>query len=202
MANALNVNKKRLGIIGGAGSLGLVTLLVTLLMTGTALAAFPISGVGGFVVAADKITGEDFKLYPQIGETEERSAWAQAGVDLGTATIEGLVLSKNINTENALGNYGINSVDLKVTSSGGDVEGENLKLLVSGIDAGNASFKGLEVTEHKTDNPLNVIDLEAPTLKLTDAELNTHYLSAGSIGIPGMKLKIIANTEDGPVGDF
>lgn len=202
MKNALNLSKKRLGIVGGAAGIGLMALVLTLFMTGSAFAAFPLSGVGGFVVKADNISGEDFKLYPELGETEEHGSWGQAAVDLGTADIDGLDLSKDIDLDGALDSYDVESVTVAVTADD-IVEGEDLQLRVTGIDAGDAGFSDLEVEEHHTDNPLNVIDLEAPTLDLDDAELNTHYLKAGDIGIPGMKLKLIANMEDGDeVGDF
>ncbi|KYD19667.1 DUF6230 family protein [Saccharococcus caldoxylosilyticus] len=201
MENALNVNKKRLAIIGGAGMLGLIALLLVLFMSGTVFAAFPLSGVGGFIISADKITGTNFKLYPSLGETENKPVWAQAAIDLESATINGLMLSKNINTESALGSYNVKSVDVIVT--GGDVVGKNLKLRVSGIESDNTLFKNLQVKEYYTDNPLNVIDLQAPNLTLDHPKLNTHFLSAGDISIPGMKLKIVANMKDGSkLGDF
>lgn len=202
MVNALNVNKKRLGIIGGIGGTGLLALLLSLFLTGSVFAAFPISGVGGFVIAADKIEGSNFKLYPQLGPTEHKGTWGNAAVELGSATINGLVLSKNIDLRGALDAYGITDVDVVVTSTDG-VQGENLKLRVTGIDAQDSQFTNLKVEEHYTDNPLNVIDLEAPTLELTNAKLNTHFMSASSIGIPGLKVKILHNTTDGEtIGDF
>lgn len=201
MANALNVDRKRLGIIGGIG-MALLALLFALFMTGSVFAAFPISGVGGFVIAADKIKDTDFKLYPQLGPTEHKSTWGNAAIDLGTATIHGLVLSKNIDLRGALDTYGIKDVDVVVTSSSG-VKGENLKLRVTGIDAENSQFTNLKVEEHTTDNPLNVIDLKAPTLELENARLNAHFMPAESIGIPGLKVKILHHTGDGKtIGDF
>lgn len=201
MGSLFTVNTKRFAIAGGAGFAALIALLAMLLLSGTAFAAFPLSGVGGFTISADKITGTGFKLYPAIGETEQRGAWGQGAIDLATADITNLVLTKNINTESALGAYGIKSIDVVVT--GGNVSGQNLKLRVTGIQAASTSFTGLEVQEHKTDNPLNVIDLSAPSLTLEKPSLNTHYLSAGSITIPNMKLKVVANMKDGSrVGDF
>ncbi|QQK74580.1 hypothetical protein HUG15_02490 [Salicibibacter cibarius] len=201
MGNALRVSKKRLGIIASAAGAGLTALLLSLFMSGSLFAAFPLAGVGGFTISADTIEGEDFELYPVIGETAENPVWAQAAVELGTAAIDGLVLSKNINTEDALGAYGVNSVDVQVTSSG-VVEGDDLSLRVSGIDSNDSQFAGLEVTENYTDNPLNAIDLTAPELTLDNPELNTHFLSAQSIGIPGLKVQVISNTDDGSIGGF
>ncbi|PWA13035.1 hypothetical protein DCC39_02580 [Pueribacillus theae] len=202
MVDALNVNKKRLGIIGGAGGAGLIALLLSLFLTGSAFAAFPIAGVGGFVIAADKIEGTDFKLYPQLGETEKKAAWGQAAVELGTAKINGLKLSKNIDLQGALDAYNVETVDVMVTSGAG-VDGKDLKLRVTGIKSENSTFTNLEVAEHYTDNPLKSIDLKAPTLVLDKPELNTHFLSASNIGIPGLKVKIIANMKDGKkIGDF
>lgn len=202
MTNALNVNKKRLGIIGGIGGTGLLALLLTLFLTGSVFAAFPIAGVGGFVIEAAKIEGNNFKLYPQLGPTEHNSTWGNAAIDLGGATIDGLVLSKKIDLRGALDAYGIRDVDVVVTSTSG-VSGQNLKLRVTGIDAQNSQFANLNVQEYKTDNPLNVIDLKSNNLVLTNAKLNTHFMSAESIGIPGLKVKILHNTNDGrTIGDF
>ncbi|QQK78699.1 hypothetical protein HUG20_01475 [Salicibibacter cibi] len=201
MANALNVSKKRLGMIGAAAGTGLIAVLLSLFISGSLFAAFPLAGIGGFTISADEIDGTDFSLYPTIGETEQNQEWAQAGVDLGTADIDGLVLSKNIDTEDALGAYGVNSVDVQVTSSG-VVEGDNLNLMVSGIDAVDSQFGGLEVAEYYTDDPMDSFDLSAPDLLLEDAELNTHFLSADSIGIPGLQVQVISNTEDGSIGGF
>lgn len=202
MTNALNVNKKRLGIIGGIGATGLLALLLTLFLTGAVFAAFPIAGVGGFVIQAAKIEGKNFKLYPQLGPTEQKSTWGNAAIDLGEAKINGLVLSKKIDLRGALDAYGIKDVDVVVTASS-QVEGQNLKLRVTGIDAEGSQFANLQVTEHYTDNPLNVIDLKANSLNLTNAKMNTHFMQAESIGIPGMKLKILHNTNDGKtIGDF
>ncbi|QQK74581.1 hypothetical protein HUG15_02495 [Salicibibacter cibarius] len=201
MGNVLNVSKKRLGLIGAAAGAGLTAVLLSLFISGSLFAAFPLAGIGGFTISADEIEGTDFSLYPAIGETAEYEDWAQAGVDLGTADIHGLVLSKNIDTEDALGAYGVNSVDVQVTSSG-VVEGDNLSLMVSGIDAVDSQFTSLEVSEHYTDDPMDSFDLAAPELLLDDAELNTHYLSADSIGIPGLQVQVISNTEDGSIGGF
>ncbi|OUM87025.1 MAG: hypothetical protein BAA01_16570 [Bacillus thermozeamaize] len=199
----LHIDRKRFLIMGGVGYAALIALLAALLLTGTVFAAFPVAGIGGFVIAADKIVGDGFKLYPSLGETSEKPSWPQAAVDLSSATISGLNLSKDLDVSGALGNYGIHKVLVEITATQ-DVVGQGLKLRISGLAADRAEFDTLDVKEKHSDNPLNKLGMEAPKLTLTKAELNTHSLVAQSIAIPGMKLKIKAYDANGKLigGDF
>ncbi len=194
----LQISKRRFALTAGAGFAALTVLIVTLFLTGTLFAAFPITGVGGFVIAADKITGDKFQLWPAIGETEQKSVWPQAAIDLGTATIQKLNLWKDLDTSGPLGSYGIYKVKV-VVGANGDVTGSGLKLRVSGLTAESASFSNLDIKEHYTNpyNPLYVLSLEAPSLELTKPELNTHSLIANSITIPGLFIKILAYDSSG-----
>jgi len=183
------MNKKRFFVSAGLGYGVLTLLLVMMFTSGIALAAFPIAGVGGFVVAADTIAGEGFHLYPTIGETSEQTMYPMAVVDLDKATITNLNLCKKLT---AMG-YNVDVV-IKATD---DVIGNGLKLKVTGINAGIANFDGLDVNEHSGDynndgtvDALDKIDMKAPGLTLHNAQLNTHSLFANTITIPGMDLAI------------
>lgn len=202
MVNALNINKKRFGIIASIGSFSLIALLVTLLLTGTVFAAFPLAGVGGFTVKADKIEGKDFKLYPELGPTEKNANWVNAAVKLdGQTKIQGLNLIKTLGLDGAFSSYGIQRVDIVITSET-DVEGQGLFLKVTGINAIDSLFEDLNISED-TGSLNKSFVLEAPSLELTDAELNTHFLQAGTIGIGGLKVKLIHTKTNGEkVGDF
>lgn len=79
MRSVLSIERKRFWMFSGIGYTALAVVISLLFFTGTVFAAFPLTGIGGFVIAADKITGTGFKLYPQIGETSEKSVWPQAG---------------------------------------------------------------------------------------------------------------------------
>lgn len=202
MANALNINKKRFGIIASIGSFSLIALLVTLLLTGTVFAAFPLAGVGGFTVKASEINGANFELYPTIGETEKEKDWVNAAVKLnGQTTIKDLNLVKTIGVDGALESYGIQKVDI-VISSETDVSGNGLFLRVTGIQAVDSLFGNLTIEENTGDIEKSFI-LKAPSLSLTNAELNTHFLQAGNIGIGGLKVKLVHTKTNGDkVGDF
>lgn len=182
-------NKKRFAVSAGLAYALLVALLVLALSGGVALAAFPIAGVGGFVIKANTIDGTGFHLYPTMGQTSEQMIYPMAVVDLDTATISGLNLSKTLT---AMG-Y---TVDVVIAATQ-DVTGNGLKLKITGLTASSAGFTGLDVEEHAGDyngdgnvDALDKIDLKAPSLHLENAELNTHYLFANTITIPGMSLNI------------
>lgn len=199
----LSINRKRFLVTMGAGYALLAAVLVTLLLTGTVFAAFPLSGIGGFVVAADKIVGEGFKLVPTIGDTSERSVWPQGAVTLDSVTISGLTLTKEIDTGDLAGLVGgIEKVVVEI-SANGRVNGEGVTMHISGMTADRAVFTNMTIDEKYSVIPLGKVDLEAPTLDLTNAELNTHTLMTRSISLPGMKLKIKAFREGKLIGgDF
>lgn len=203
MGNVLNINKKSFLMTTSIGYAALMVLLAVLFFSGTVLAAFPLAGVGGFVVAAAEIEGQGFQLVPAIGETQARSLWPQGAVTLNSVKIKELNLSKELNVSNELGNFGIHKVRIEITTTG-DVEGQGVRMNISGMVADLAEFNNMEVKERRSDNPLNVLGLQADSMKLTNPELNAHSLTTNSIGLPGMKLKIIAYDQNGNYvgGDF
>lgn len=134
MRCALNINKKRFFFLFAASGCGLVSLILLLLVTGSGYAAFPITGVGGVVVEANQISGSNFKLWPKTGQTEFQDNWGQAHVELGSAAIDGLVMSKTFSLDGAFSQYGISSIEIAVASNAA-VKGENVKLGVTGIAA-------------------------------------------------------------------
>ncbi len=199
----LHIDRKRFLIMGGVGYAALIALLAALLFTGTVFAAFPLAGIGGFVVAADEIIGSGFKLSPAIGETSEKSLWPQAGVELDSVTIKGMNLSKELDVSGSLGNYGIHKVLVEIIATQ-DVQGQGVNMRITGMVADRAEFSSMEVNEKYSENPLNKLGLTADTMELTNPELNAHALSTQSIAIPGMKLKIKAYNANGQLigGDF
>ncbi|MFA8438424.1 DUF6230 family protein [Pueribacillus sp. YX66] len=200
MVNALNVNIKRFSFVAGAGTIGLIALLVTLLMSGTVFAAFPLAGIGGFTIEATKIKGETFELYPEIGPTEKKDPWMNAAIYIQDETnISNLKLIKNLNVSNALGEYGITDVDIIVSGSGQDISARGLRLKVTGLQSDDSLLKELNITEG-TENmkgDKQPFLLAADQLELKNAALNSHYLSVGSIGIPGLKIQLVHNRNDG-----
>src|SRR5690625_3016635 len=115
MMNALNVNKKRFSLVASIATMALILLMIVLFATRTALAVtFPITGVGGFVVEATKITGTQLKIFTDEGSTSLHENWGQARVELGTAEITGLHLAKTINLGNTLSEYNISELEIVV----------------------------------------------------------------------------------------
>lgn len=193
MVNALNINKKRFISLAFANGIGLFTLLAILFFTGTGYAAFPITGVGGFVIEANKITGNNFTMQPKTGETELHENWGQASIELGNTTIDGLVLTKKISLDGALAEYGISNIEFIVTSDS-SVGGNNVRLGVTGLVASHSDFRNLKVNENSRANePLDVFKLEASSLTLDQPKLNTHFLSTAQMSIPQLKIDVIVN---------
>ncbi len=203
---ALNINKQRFSLVASIGSIGLIILLLILFMTRTAFAAFPIAGVGGFVVEATKITGTGLKIFTDVGPTSQHENWGQARVELSTADITGLHLAKNIDLGGSLSSYGVEELEIVVEpKSGALVKSENLTIGTTGITATGSDFRTLRVDENsQANNPLEVFQLAANNITLDNAKINTHLLKAESIGIPGLKVKLILKDVHGNIisGNF
>lgn len=176
------MNRRRFWIAATAGYVALAAVLATLIATGTVFAAFPLSGIGGFVVAADRIEGTGFTLSPAIGDTSEKQFWPQGAVQLDGVKIDGLNLSKELN----LGPFRA-IVEISAT---GRVEGRGVSMNISGMQAEKAEFNQMRIDEKYSQDVFQKIGLSADTMVLTDPEMNTHTLVTNFITLPGMKLKI------------
>ncbi len=222
------VDEKQRGALGGyevydksilakstGASLGVVAVVGMLfLSTGTAFAA-PISGIGGFVIEADTITGQDLMLYPGDGDAENYSSGAgypQGVVELNGVTIDDLKLIKRFNL-NQYGMYG--NARLVITAgSGANVTSGQLLLKTPELSADRAKFSGLEIDEENAADTQqgvhNVITLRAPGnateasvtrqvnltggsnpgLLLEGAQIRATYLATNTITLPDLGLEV------------
>lgn len=204
MTNLLNINKRRFTFISTAASIGIVLFFFFLFMTRSVFAAFPIAGVGGFVIEASQITGNNLQITTELGKTELHQSWGQARIELGQANITGLKVTKKVNLNGALSQYGIVDLDIVITpASGSTVTGSNLRLGVTGLTASSSDFRDLHADERSSSQPIDRLRIRANQLTLSNPQLNTHLMAAGSIRIPGLKVKFIVNKQDGSkIGDF
>ncbi|ADG05805.1 DUF6230 family protein [Kyrpidia tusciae] len=193
---AVQTNRKRFFAASGVGLGGLVVLLASLFLTGTVYAAFPLTGIGGFVISADEIIGQQMNLYPALGQTSEQSIWPQAAIELSSATIKGLNLTKDLDVSKELGNFGMNKVKVVIGATK-DVQGSGLKLRITGLQADQANFSTFDMEEKYSDNPLNKLGMTSSQIDLVKPQLNTHSLVAQSLGIPGMSLSLEVYDKDG-----
>ncbi|MFA8438423.1 hypothetical protein [Pueribacillus sp. YX66] len=220
MAIPLNVNIKRFLITAVAGITGLLIVLGVLLISGRLLQAIPLTGIGEYVVAAEKIEGTEFKMFPQIEMTKNLISTTNTSIELGHATIEGLMLKKNLNVSDVFDSYGVSNIDIVATSTI-EITGKNLKLNVYDVKVKYPQFIDLQVQEKSSDmterklkqkvlginidNPLvanklltdenpqavlKELDLTSVDLLLKDAELTTQYLSAKNILINPLGLRV------------
>lgn len=188
MLNPLNINIKRFLKVTGFGTLGLILLLLTLLITGALLAAFPITGIGEYVIAAEKIEGSDFKLIPELSEKSTTLGYIQ----LKNAKIDDLFITKNVNLSGALKTYGVSDIDINVAIHK-KINGSDLYLYVTGIDAKTTDFTNLGVLENESEYFSTGLELETVELLLSDAKLYTHHLTAKEIYINPLGLRIKFN---------
>lgn len=185
MLNPLNINVKRCLKVSSFGTLGLILLLLILLFTGALLAAFPLTGIGEYVVAAEKIEGKEFKLIPELKGESTTVGFIQ----LKEAKIDDLFLSKNVNLSGVLITYGVSDIDIIVAIKK-KINGTDLLMYVTGIDARETGFLDLGVVESKNDYFKTGVELDTVELLLNDAKLYTHHLVAKEIYINPLGLRI------------
>ncbi|MFZ5597348.1 MAG: DUF6230 family protein [Bacillota bacterium] len=200
MTGALNINRRRFILTGGIGFSALLAVLVTLLLTGTVFAAIPIAGIGGFMVTADQIVGHGFQLVPTIGDTNSGqmskgfSMFPMAQNSFADITISGMNLSKKIDLSQFPFTY--QTVELVVEPSG-DVTSTDMIMNMSGMNADSFVGENMTIDENMTniDYPttatpdgMALIGMAADTVTISGAEIQGHYIKAGSMTIPGMKL--------------
>mgnify|MGYP001281092316 CR=1 FL=1 len=204
MTNILNINNRRFTFISSAASICLVLFFFFLFLSSSVFAAFPIAGVGGFVIEASRITGNNLQITTELGSTELHENWGQARIDLGQANITGLKLTKKVNLNGVLSQYGIKDMDIVITpASGSTVTGNNLRLGVTGLTASSSDFHNLRADERSSSRPIDRLRIRANQLTLNNPKLNVHSMAAGNITIPGLKVKFIFNKHDGTTnGDF
>jgi len=167
-------------------SLCLLFTLVLGIWTGGVALAVPIGGIGGFVIEADEIQISNFKLLPKIGETSERAAYPQGSAQLD-AVIKKLKLYKDLNVP------GKGKVRVLITASK-DVKASGLVLDLSKLQA-NASFSKLKIAEKHSSDWQQKFGLSAPSLVLKKPFIQSHYLFANSISLPGLSLQLEMNSK-------
>lgn len=201
MIKALNINKKRFSLIAGISSAGLIVILLIVLLARPTFAAFPIAGVGGFIIDAQRISGTNLGIYTDVGSTSLHENWGQARIELGTVNLDGLSLVKTIDLNGALAQYDITELQVLITPRpGARVSGTEVKLGVTGLTATHSDFTNLAVRENRSaSNPLEVFHLSASSFTLDQPKLNTHLLSAGSMSIPGLSVDLRLITSDGSI---
>ncbi|MGE5416307.1 MAG: hypothetical protein ACM3UZ_06045 [Acidobacteriota bacterium] len=157
----LNINRRRFAAAGSLGFIALVTVLITLMMTGSVYAAFPLAGVGGFVVEATKIDGAGFDLVPNIHDSnisnnyQEIRPWlgqAEARIDdlnSNNYGITGLHLYKNIDvTHISPILFGACKYMQVCVDSSAQVKGTGVLMDAQRIEADKAIFNNMIMDEN------------------------------------------------------
>lgn len=179
-------------------------MIVMLLLARPTFAAFPIAGVGGFVIDAERINGTNLNIYTDVGPTSLHENWGQARIEIATVNINGLSLVKNIDLNGVLSQYDISELQVKITPrQGATVTGSQVRLGVTAIIADNSDFRNLKIQENKNaSHVLDVFHLSASNFTLDQPELNTHSMFAGSITIPGLSVDLRFIKNDGTIIDL
>jgi len=188
-------------------SLGVLAVVGMLfLSTGTAFAT-PIAGIGGFVINADGIEGDDLILYPGSSDAENAIVYPQAVVELSAVEIEGLELVKVFD----LDQYGLSgNARLVITAgdAGQNATASSLYLRTPQLSADTAKFSGLTVDESNTNAIDQIITLRAPNtpgvttreislsggsnpgLQLHNPSIRSVYLATNEITLPNLGLEV------------
>ncbi|MEW5898757.1 MAG: hypothetical protein AB1652_06240, partial [Bacillota bacterium] len=160
-------HRKRFLIAFGAGFLVLAMIIAAFLLSGIAF-AFPITGIGGFVINANQILGDGFLLglttndaspsldavyanettaLKYVDGSKKADVYPMGLVALKSAKITDLTLTKDVA---GLSGLGLPFDVVRVWIRGGistPVTGGYLTLNITGLTAGTATFKGLLVDE-------------------------------------------------------
>jgi hypothetical protein len=204
-------DKKLLAKSTGA-SLGVVAIIgLVFLSTGTAF-ALPISGIGGFLIQADRIEGDDLLLYPGLADGSERENYPHAIVEIRDQEIEGLRLSKTFDLSDYTGVVD-GRARLVIESDGDPVTINQLFLKTPELNADEAQFSGLEISENDSSDFEESFSIEAPSdmpetrsldfeetddpgIVLDDAEIRATYLTTDEITLPNLALSFQLDTDD------
>lgn len=160
-------------------------------------------------------TGNGVAVSQTSMPNEYQKVYPAAQIWLGDVSIDGLNLWKNISLEAIASAFGFDDVSYVKVQIGANstVTGSNLTMNATDIEAGLASFTDMIMMENlptahpnkltymqtsatTTDifgDPINTgvqIGMSANTMLMTDGVINTHYMAAGSMDIPGMTLQL------------
>jgi hypothetical protein len=133
-------------------------------------------------------------------------------VELRNNRIDGLVLTKNFDLSDFSGS--LDGQARFVIESGGTVEANRLLLKTPALEADEATFNGLEISESDSDDLEESFEIRAPSdpmetrqidltggsnpgLELEDADIRATYLATNEITLPGLELRF----EFDPDGD-
>lgn len=170
MSGSLNINRRRFFMTGGIGFSVMVVLLVSLMITGTVFAAFPLAGIGGFVIEAENIYGEGFELIPAVNDINEgdgegsiptgdydpnaEPVWAQSQSCMDEVDITDLNLYKFIDVTHIVPETAEMPLNyIKINVKGDSASGEGLVMHATEIQAGEAIFEEMLMDENlETDN--------------------------------------------------
>lgn len=198
---------------GTAASFGVVVLVLMIVVSSGMAFAAPMAGIGGFTIKADKITGDNFILYPGITDSSEREEMPAAVAEFTNIKIEGLKLYKTFKGIPFIGG----NARVVVTSSG-TVKGDSVLTKQYLIKAEQSTFNGLLMDERPAPTPRKqfqmfapstydqrtmgmdklttgrIIDLKnyenQPGIVLKNVTIKATYLAANEMHIPGMTLAV------------
>jgi hypothetical protein len=195
---------------GTAASFGVVALVAMLIVSSGMAFAAPLSGIGGFTIAADELRGDDLFLYPGVTDTSERSGIPVATAEFSAVEIDGLELTKSFEDIPAIGG----NARIVITSTD-TVTADSLLVKQSKLTADSSTFNGLLIDEENAERPSDqfkqvapstaeqrtegvdagqppkTIDLSNasnPGIVLQNASIQAHYQAVNEISIPGITL--------------
>lgn len=238
MAGVLNVGKGYNKVLA-AGMGGLGAVIGMLLLTGKLFAAFPLAGIGGFVISAPGISGTNFTLTPSLTATDQQGGWPASLIKMDTVSIpKDFELTKQFDLSATPIGALIPTANLNILAS--SLTGNGLQLDSTGLQASDAKFTAFAASEQDAVVPSGTVTktvygignqaiqlkapsngpfidptlqlgLQAASVNLTGAAINTDALVTQSLDLSNLKLAIVANVvgkdssgnpTSTPYGDF
>lgn len=172
----------------GAGLLLSTWMLVALLVMQTGVAtALPLGGIGGFTITATSIDGEGLTQYTSTTDTSARSSYPQGVTVLSSATFTDVQLRKTFDADPV---PGLSGNARAVLTTNGETQAEGVTVYTSVIEAQQAEFDGLVMSEQNRDAPEQKFRIQANSISFDNAALRAHYLQADTLDLPAFSLVV------------
>ncbi|MFB6143160.1 MAG: hypothetical protein ABEJ30_07440 [Halorientalis sp.] len=190
-------------IAGGLASAFVVWVVVAMLImnTGVAMGAYPVSGVGGFVLAGSTIDAQQMLVYP--GTADSRGGTTPAAVlEFQNVTIEDFTLAFNLDLNSVPQVDGI--VSIRFTSvQNADLVAEGVIVKASAVRADQAVFQNLVYDDMYSTQASQKIEITGTQATLTGSvRIQTHYLAVRQFDFPAFELEVWWDTDRDGVWEY
>lgn len=153
-----------------------------------------IGGIGKFNVSFSEMSGKNFKLFGELYGDPSKGADHVVPVfvnDIEEVEIKNLVISKNV----ALPLLGKYEIKISAGNKGTPVQIKGL-IQKAALVSGDAQFTEMNISEnYVTSDDTNAVSKAftqgSKTVKITNGNIETHYLFQNAVSLPNLKVEFI-----------